>query len=136
MEHSYGIIPCRRTKSGWEVYLVQLHAGHWGFPKGHPNSGETPHQTAERELLEETGLKIVKIIAEESFQEEYTFRAQGAVIEKRVTYYIAEVAGEATPCQTELKGAGWFPAEQVSGQLTFSQGKSIWNKASQFLTIN
>lgn len=30
----------------------------WSFPKGHPNSGETPFQCASRETCEETGIKI------------------------------------------------------------------------------
>lgn len=49
-ERSYGIIPLR-FKGKWEVFMVQLHAGHWGFPKGHGEPGEEALQTAERELL-------------------------------------------------------------------------------------
>ena len=33
------------------------HPNVWGLPGGHGESGETPEQTAERELLEETGLR-------------------------------------------------------------------------------
>ncbi len=50
-EHSYGIIPLKKKEGVWNVLLVQLHAGHWGFPKGHPNNHETTLDTAQRELL-------------------------------------------------------------------------------------
>jgi 8-oxo-dGTP diphosphatase len=30
----------------------------WTFPKGRQNSGETPEETAQREVLEETGIKV------------------------------------------------------------------------------
>ncbi|RAO39306.1 8-oxo-dGTP diphosphatase [Micromonospora saelicesensis] len=33
------------------------HPNVWGLPGGHGEPGETPEQTAERELLEETGLR-------------------------------------------------------------------------------
>ena len=41
--------------------LIQHHAGHWGFPKGHQEKGEDDLTTARRELQEETGIKQIKI---------------------------------------------------------------------------
>ena len=35
--------------------LIQHQAGHWAFPKGHANPGESPAETARREFAEETG---------------------------------------------------------------------------------
>lgn len=57
-EVSYGIVPLRYMEGGWQILLIRHHAGHWTFPKGHADRGESPQQTAERELREETGLAV------------------------------------------------------------------------------
>jgi len=36
-------------------------AGEWGFPGGHLDFGETIFETARREALEETGLKVIAV---------------------------------------------------------------------------
>ena len=39
------------------ILLLQYPQGHWSFPKGHIEEGETNHHaTASRELAEETGI--------------------------------------------------------------------------------
>ena len=41
-----------------EVLLVKHNKGHISFPKGHVEDNETEEETAYREVLEETGIKI------------------------------------------------------------------------------
>lgn len=41
-----------------KTILVSTHSGNFSFPKGKRNKNETDLDTAKRELLEETGLKI------------------------------------------------------------------------------
>ena len=54
-EKSCGAVVYAETGRG-RLYLVEkmLH-GHFGLPKGHVEPGENERQTAEREILEETG---------------------------------------------------------------------------------
>ena len=102
-ERSYGIIPLRRVAKGWEVLLVKhASAGFWGFPKGHANKGESPEQTAVRELCEETGLAPVRFLFERSFQEHYLYRKKEQLISKQVAFFVAEVSGEVSPQQEEV----------------------------------
>ena len=41
-----------------QVLLIQQTEGHWGFPKGHVEEGETELETAIREVKEETNLDV------------------------------------------------------------------------------
>ncbi len=52
-----GGVVLRRVGDELEVLLVRYHSGDWAFPKGHIEAGETPRQTAVREVQEETGVQ-------------------------------------------------------------------------------
>jgi bis(5'-nucleosidyl)-tetraphosphatase len=101
---SFGIIPLRFMKGKWEIFLVQLRRGHhWGFPKGHPEQGEEPLASALRELKEETQLEVLSLLSKEPLVETYRFTSQGELIEKQVTYFIAQVTGEAALQEEEVE---------------------------------
>lgn len=62
-EKSCGAVIFRNGNSGRE-YLLVLNKkgnvkGHWGFPKGHIEQGESEYFTAAREIFEETGILVV-----------------------------------------------------------------------------
>ena len=63
-EKSCGVLVLRRQED--ELYVVLLRhrfGGHWSFPKGHVEAGESERQTALREVREETGLTGIKLPA-------------------------------------------------------------------------
>ncbi len=73
-EHvSSGIIPFTRDEPR-EYLLLKYPQGHWGFPKGHVESGEDLIKTALRELEEETGLSDVDPIDDFKHEIEYWYR--------------------------------------------------------------
>src|SRR5438132_4404220 len=45
-----------------EILLIADSKNRWTIPKGHIEEGETPKQTAEREIQEETGLQKMKVM--------------------------------------------------------------------------
>jgi len=132
-DKSFGIIPLRKKAGSWEVLLVQLHAGHWGFPKGHPEHNETPQMTARRELQEETGLVFNEFLSEANVMESYIFQKNGEKVSKQVTYFLAEVYGEPTIQKEELLEAKWMQLSKASKQLTFPESKKVCHQVEQFL---
>ena len=58
-EKSCGAVVFRRDAGEWNVLLIRHARGrHISFPKGHMESGELESHTAEREVFEETGIRI------------------------------------------------------------------------------
>lgn len=125
-EYSYGIIPLRRVQNkGWEVLIIQHHAGHWAFPKGHLDSDETPLQAAVRELKEETSLTIKTYLSDHSLEENYFFTFKGKKIYKTVQYFLAEVEGNVQIQKEEVKDSRWIPLSQAADYVTFPEAKKI-----------
>ena len=58
METSCGVV----LVNYGSILLLQYPQGHWDFPKGHVDGAETEHETAIRELFEETAIKDIDFI--------------------------------------------------------------------------
>lgn len=86
-EKSCGAIVFHRFDDGIKVLLVKNHNGrYWSFPKGHIEKGENEHQTATREIKEETGLSV-------NFYDNYrqiSDYVPFGKIKKRVVFFLAE----------------------------------------------
>jgi bis(5'-nucleosidyl)-tetraphosphatase len=115
------------------VLLIQHRSGgHWSFPKGHAEAGESPMQTAIRELAEETGLSVVRFIEHEPFMEQYHIEKNGVPTDKTVIYFLAEIRNEEISLQdAELIQYQWVSIEQASRIVTFPQAKALCAKIMQ-----
>lgn len=134
-EICYGIIPFRRHVGEWQVLLVQLRAGHWSFPKGHPEFNEEPRHCATRELAEETGLRVLDYLSQIPLSEHYEFRRDGDFVSKTVTYYLAEVAGDLVMQTAEIKDIQWFSLETAEANLTFPEARKLFHEALELLHL-
>ncbi len=132
-EHSYGIIPLKLLDQKWETLLVQHQAGHWSFPKGHAQEGELPYDTAKRELLEETGLRVTRVLSETPFREHYFFTREGDPTEKDVDYFLAEVEGTPALQIEEIANLRWVSLEEAEECMTFEEGKRMCRTIRKFL---
>ena len=86
-EKSCGAVIYRyNEKDEARILLVKNHNGKcWTFPKGHIESGEKEEETALREIMEETGLKV-EIIP--GFRRISTYRPFGK-IRKTAVFFLA-----------------------------------------------
>jgi len=135
-DYSCGIVPYRVVNARREYLLVQHHAGHWAFPKGHPEDSESPLETATRELAEETGLDKVEVTASPAFEEVYKFtKRSGKRVRKVVTYFLGEVSADApvTVQEKEIADHRWGDVQATRNQLTFEEGKLLLDEVEAYL---
>ncbi len=120
MIESFGIIPLRKEKGTWKVFLIQHKNGaHWGFPKGRAHGKESPLESATRELFEETGLKVKTLLKSTPFVEHYSGK------EKKVTYFAALVEGDVLLQLDEIQAGEWYDLQEAEKRLTFHEAKDL-----------
>ena len=86
-EKSCGALVIHFDKEGVAHVLMIKHVsgGHRSFPKGHVEAGETEHMTAEREVMEETSIRIH---IHEKFRHS-VFYSPRVGVKKEVVYFLA-----------------------------------------------
>jgi len=130
-EHSFGIIPLKVVKGKWKIFLVRHRSGQqpwWGIPKGHGERGETPSMTAKRELYEETGLRIERLLSYKPFREEYMFQRGEETISKTVSYFPALVLGRTRLQIAEIDEGRWVTLPDALKLITFKEGREVCQK--------
>ncbi|MBN2067389.1 MAG: NUDIX domain-containing protein [Candidatus Diapherotrites archaeon] len=113
--------------------LLHYTAGHWGFPKGHVEPGETEEQTLLREVEEETGLKGVEIIPGFEQHTSYFFRGNAGTVFKEVVFYLARAPSSDVRLSSEHQAFRWLPFQNAMKRLTFKNTRAILQRANSFL---
>ena len=131
---SFGIVPIYKDTDGYYVAIVKHSiAGHWGLPKGGPEEGEEPLDTAKRELKEETGLVPVEI-KDITVQEKYAFDQDGFSYDKTTTYYIGIVDTMKTETpHPDIDEVKWVKIEEAKNFLTHQSSIDIVEAVIQYL---
>ena len=133
-DQSFGIIPIQINQGEVQFLLVQHHAGHWAFPKGHAEIGETDIEAAKRELREETGIAEVQLVDGVTLTESYYFKRSTQTIAKTVRYYLGYVKQRDVRIQVaEIKGYNWVNFEKALGLITFAECRRIITEAHDYL---
>ena len=123
-----------REEDGKTLFLVvkhkEIHGGHWDFPKGHVESGETEEQTAIREIHEEAGLDV-KIV--DGFKEAIEYSPKPGAM-KIVVFFLAVTENDRVKYVfDEMDNHGWFEFKDAMRRLTHDNSRGLLTKANEFL---
>ncbi len=129
-EKSYGIVLVHRADGLDRFLLVLQRSGNWSFPKGHPEEGETPLQTARRELEEECGIQDVSFVPDVVFSEDYTFMRAGIETEKHNDYFLGFTRDtEVRPQPEEILECRFATYEEAVALFRFANAKRVLESA-------
>lgn len=142
IQKSAGAIVFRRKKNVILYLLLHYQAGHWDFPKGHIEKGEGEEDALRREVLEETGIKHLRLIPGFRKKIKYFFQAPSPfckrvrtpqLILKFVIFYLAETRTKKIKISFEHTDYRWLPYEKARKLLTFKSAKVVLREAARFL---
>ncbi|MEM7175031.1 MAG: NUDIX domain-containing protein [Chlamydiota bacterium] len=134
-EQSFGIIPLTFRGQIWDLFLVRhLNGLHWGFPKGRAETGESPKQAAERELQEETAMKVIRYLPHPYLVDRYHYKTRaGERIAKRVQLYLAEVTPSYRLQKEELIEGKWVAAKDLFTYVSFESQRPLYRAILKML---
>lgn len=113
------IVPTRRGAQGQRVLAL---------PKGHVDPGETPAETALREVREETGADAE--LMEQLGEVRYFYQRDGKRIFKRVTFFLlAYRDGSLEDHDDEVEEARWMPLEEAAHALSYEGEREMAARA-------
>lgn len=126
-EKSCGCIIINDNK---EVLLVHHNKGHWDFPKGHIEDGETEVQTAIREVKEETNIDV-------QVNEKYRYTVEYSPKEdvmKEVVFFLAKNINDEKNAQLEeVDEVKWFKLDDAVEKITYNTSKEVLMKLKKDL---
>ena len=128
-EKSCGALVFRKDARDNKLYIVlirHVHGRFFSFPKGHVEKGETEKMTAQREVFEETSIKI-NITSD--FRTTVSYNPSYKV-EKEVVYFLALTDQESVVARPgEIEKVRWVSVDQALDVLTHENDKRVFKEA-------
>ena len=131
-EKSCGAVLFRGEKDCREYLLLRSVGGHVTLCKGHVEANEAEHETATREIREETALSVDFV---DGFREVITYSPKPDCM-KDVVFFLARVTGGTLTCQPEEVAEAWFANfDSAMKAMTHESDRDVLQKAEYFLNI-
>jgi 8-oxo-dGTP pyrophosphatase MutT (NUDIX family) len=152
-EFSAGGVVLRRAPKGWRIAVIEPQREAWvigskqrkpqklllALPKGLVDPGETPEQTAIREVFEETGLTATPIAKLTDIKYVYVRSwGDGEKVFKIVSFYLlkyksGKIGNISEEMRIEVKRAHWISLSEAADQLSYKGEKDVVGRAVQYL---
>lgn len=130
-EKSCGAIVFKQIQDEYRFLIIQHRGGHWGFPKGHVEKGETERQTAIREVYEETGLEIEIY---DGFRETIQYSPRSDIV-KTVVFFLAQaITDEVQYILPEVVDHAWITSREATTRLGYENQQNLVTQAYNYLT--
>jgi len=127
-----GVLWQNRGGSAWVALIVTGSGTRWQLPKGWLEEGETPEETARREVREETGLtgRILENLATIDY---WFYADRNTRVHKFVSFYLMayESGNIADYDPTEVDGALWVPMREAIARVSFDSERDVLHKAQE-----
>ncbi|HUD04351.1 MAG TPA: NUDIX domain-containing protein [Candidatus Paceibacterota bacterium] len=113
-----------------KVLVVSQNGNSWSLPKGHIEKDETSVEAAQRETLEESGVKNLELIKELGTYERYRIgrdASEDTSELKTITIYLFKTTDmDLKPTDPHNPEARWVNKEKVAGLLTHPKDKEFF----------
>ena len=127
-----------------EYLLLRYPSGHYDFPKGHIESGETEEDTLRREVAEETGLTDISVyrfrtsiryfyIARGTEGDRRRREGRGTWVFKQVHYYPAQARVGEVSLSYEHTGFLWASYDEAMEMVTFENARRVLRESEAYL---
>jgi 8-oxo-dGTP pyrophosphatase MutT (NUDIX family) len=135
-ERSAGGIVVRHGPDGPLFLLIRDSYGHWGFPKGHLERGEPSDAAAVREVMEETGIDALSIVASITTID-WFFRFRGRLIHKHCEFFLMETSVERTrPQKAEgITACQWTSIDEAERLIAYENARGVLRRARELLGL-
>lgn len=113
-----------------QVLLVKHNAGHWDFPKGHVEEGETLEETAIREVKEETNV-LIEVNSNYRYVTRYSPKEN---VLKDVIYFLGKpLSNDLKNQEEEVSEVKFVDIDQALSLIIYDNSKKILKKLLQDL---
>ena len=130
-ERSAGAVIFYAGEGEPEYLLLHYTAGHWDFPKGNIEPGESELETVRREVEEETGIRDIELVYGFRKLIRYHYRKGKELVSKEVVFYLAESKTKDVRISWEHTGYVWLGYEDALKKLTYKSAKEVLRDAHE-----
>jgi bis(5'-nucleosidyl)-tetraphosphatase len=125
-ERSAGLVVFRRGRDGTREYLLLRSVkGHWDFPKGHIDPGETALGAMRRETAEEAGIRKVVLIGGFERRLRWRFRDRDVKVRKTCVYRLTRTGRRRVRLSPEHRSARWLGYREAADRLGFANARRL-----------